>query len=392
MEFVMFQELPPEQLAEAEPRTVVLEQSSCVDETDMADWVQRKYTKGQIDRAGEFLVPWWKSPQPVSEYSPEDSQRVGEAWMIARNWRASHALPLLAFRMGLTSRIKRVDDNGLVAQRLKRMISVMNKLTREHQMKLSQMQDLGGCRAIVSSVQAVNTLRDLYRGPLDLFADEGSIKCYDYISEPKPDGYRGIHIVGRYHAKKQTNEHWNGHRVEIQLRTRLQHAFSTSVETVTTFTRNPLKFGGGPEDWRRFFALTGSAFAMREGTAFVPNTPSDPSELIRELKELTKSLKVRQRLAGWARALKRLPRSNIKDFKWLLLVLNVDRNTIKVTCFETRARAANTLDEIELKKDDSMDAVLVWVNSVNNLKTAYPNYYADTGEFISALDEVLSQT
>src|SRR5262245_31811127 len=178
--------------------------------------------------------------------------------MIAENWRASHAMPLLTFRMGLTKRARRVAPEGLIAQRLKRMSSVLNKLTREPNMKLSQMQDLGGCRAIVSDVQAVDRLFDLYRRPHEtLFEPEGSLKCYDYIRNPKADGYRGIHVVGRYRPRLEKNEAWNGHRIEIQLRTRLQHAFATAVETVTTFMRYPLKSGGGPEDWRRFFALTG---------------------------------------------------------------------------------------------------------------------------------------
>jgi hypothetical protein len=34
----------------------------------------------------------------------------------------------------------------------------MNKLTGEPRMKLSQMQDLGGCRAIMSSIDAVEQL------------------------------------------------------------------------------------------------------------------------------------------------------------------------------------------------------------------------------------------
>jgi len=291
--------------------------------------------------------------------------------------------------MGLTSRVKRVAADGLVAQRLKRMISIMNKLAREQMMELSQMHDLGGCRAIVPTVQDVNRLVDLYRGPQDLFAAESSAKCYDYITRPKEDGYRGVHVVGRYRAKAASNEHWNGHRIEIQLRTQLQHSFSTAVETVTTFTRKPLKFGGGPEEWRRFFALTGSVFALREGTAFVPGTPTDPDDLRRELNELTRELKVRQRLAGWARAIRRLPRSNVEEFKWLLLVLNIDSSTIQVTGFANRAKAAKALDEIELQKPESLDAVLVWVDSVNSLRTAYPNYYADTEDFIARLNEAL---
>jgi hypothetical protein len=54
-------------------------------------------------------------------------------------------MPLLTFRMGLTKRAKRVESEALIAQRLKRFSSVMNKLSREPTMKLSQMHDLGGC-------------------------------------------------------------------------------------------------------------------------------------------------------------------------------------------------------------------------------------------------------
>ena len=78
-------------------------------------------------------------------------------------------------------------------------------------MKLSQMQDLGGCRAILSDVESVYRLFDMYRGPLTLFEDADTrLKCYDYIRTPKPDGYRGIHIVGRYQARLEKNLPWNG--------------------------------------------------------------------------------------------------------------------------------------------------------------------------------------
>jgi hypothetical protein len=266
----------------------------------------------------------------------------------------------------------------------------MNKLARESHMKLSQMHDLGGCRAILADVRSVDRLYELYRGPQDLFESEGSLKSYDYIRSPKPDGYRGIHVVGRYRARFAKNEPWNGHRIEIQLRSRLQHAFATAVETVTTFTKFPLKFSGGPDQWRRFFSLTGSAFALREGTSVIAGTPTDPGELIRELREVTKLLKVRPRLAGWARAIRKLPGRNVnKKFQYLLLVLNVADNTVKVTGFADRQEAAVAINEIEKGKREELDAVLVWVGSIRDLKAAYPNYYADTDEFIDALNQAL---
>lgn len=350
----------------------------------MAEWVQRENSKGAIDRAGELLVPWWQFKATISD------EELATAYRVIQNWRTSHAMPLLTFRMGLEQRAKRVESSAIVAQRLKRFSSVMNKLGREPNMKLSQMQDLGGCRAIVSSVEVVERLSSLYRGDSSLLIEsEGTLKCYDYIRMPKSDGYRGIHVVGRYKARVQKNEPWNGHRIEIQLRSQLQHAFATAVETVTTFTRQPLKFGAGPDEWRRFFSLVGSAFAMREGTTPVEGTPADEKTLIRELRDLTKALRVRQRLRGWTNAIKQLPKKSIADAQWLLLILDLSANTIKVIGYADKRKATEAVAQLEKSRSMELDAVLVWVGSIRNLRSAYPNYYADTSAFLEALNVAL---
>lgn len=350
----------------------------------MADWTKPTYTKGEVDRAGLTLLPWWRNGT-----KPDD---LDLAFIIVENWRSSHSMPLLTFRMSLSNRARRLEQGAIVAQRLKRFSSLMNKLDREPTMKLSQMQDLGGCRAILSNVKAVGRLYDVYRDTIAPLVEPGyGMKCYDYIQKPKLDGYRGIHIVGRYHPRVDTNEPWDGQRIEVQLRSQLQHAFATAVETVTTFTRKPLKFGAGPEEWRRFFSLMGSALAVREGTALVPGTPTDYNELVRELRESTKALKVRQRLRAWTAALKQLPKRDTKGAKWLLLVLDLAANTIKVTGYSDSKKAGEAISALEQpeSRKRELDAVLVWVRSAEYLKRAYPNYYADTTGFLEALDAAL---
>ncbi len=96
----------------------------------MAKWAKRDYSKGAIDKAGELLVPWWNNEVP-------DLEELGFNYRIVENWRTSHAMPLLTFRMGLSQRGKRIEAAAIVAQRLKRFSSVMNKLSREPHMKLS---------------------------------------------------------------------------------------------------------------------------------------------------------------------------------------------------------------------------------------------------------------
>lgn len=62
-------------------------------------------------------------------------------------------------------------------------------------MQLSRMQNIGGLRAVVSSLSKVEELKENYRSSrfkheLHLFKD--------YIQNPKDSGYRGIHLVYKY--------------------------------------------------------------------------------------------------------------------------------------------------------------------------------------------------
>jgi hypothetical protein len=70
-------------------------------------------------------------------------------------------------------------------------------------------------------------------------------------------------------------------------------------------------------------------------------------------------------------------------------VLNLADNTVKVTGYSNRREASTVIAEIEQSKNEELDAVLVWVGSISDLRAAYPNYYADTREFIEALDHAL---
>ena len=96
----------------------------------MAEWAKREHGKGEIDRAGKTLVSWWENLQIENE-SQEERQARNNAFGIVENWRTCHGLPLNAFQSGLRGCAKKVESGVLVAQRLKRFASVMNKLVRE---------------------------------------------------------------------------------------------------------------------------------------------------------------------------------------------------------------------------------------------------------------------
>lgn len=194
------------------------------------------------------------------------------AYQVLGNWRACHGYPINTFQATLRSKLKTIDPNALVAQRLKRAPSVIAKLQRFRSMKLAQMQDIGGLRAVVSSIPRVRKLDGSYRK--SSFKHELA-SSKDYIDSPKSDGYRSIHLVYRYMNDRAPK--YNGLLLELQLRTRLQHAWATAVETMGTFLGQALKSGQGQRRWRKFFEVSSAALAHVERTAPFRDTKVFPA-------------------------------------------------------------------------------------------------------------------
>jgi len=91
----------------------------------------------------------------VATFDGETLDDLRHAYDVMDNWRASHALPLNAFYMTLKNRAERVNSKAISAQRIKRLESIAYKLIHNNKMKLTQMQDIGGCRAVLPFVKAV---------------------------------------------------------------------------------------------------------------------------------------------------------------------------------------------------------------------------------------------
>lgn len=353
-------------------------------------WAIPQYEKQVVDRAGAMLViPPWEH----EGFLDDDGIALGkylDTLDVINNWRSSHSFPLNTFQSTLRKKARKVDTACIIAQRIKRLSSIGAKLRRFPTMKLSQMQDIGGCRAIVQSVHAVDRLVALYK--------KSGLKhelydVDDYIRVPQRSGYRGVHLKYRYHSdRKQT---YRGLRIEMQIRSPLQHAWATAVETVGTFVHQALKSSLGEKEWLRFFALMGSAIADREGTAAVPNTPPNKRELIKELKDVTERLNVEKRLQAYGEALETaLPSASAQNAHYFLLQLDTKASQLTVTSFNftevVKAHDSYWETERALADNPDADAVLVSVESLASLRRAYPNYFADTNAFIEALRHALA--
>lgn len=254
-------------------------------------------------------------------------------------------------------------------------------------MRLTQVQDIGGCRAVVRTVKAVRALANFYKHS-DIKHKLDHID--DYIERPQESGYRGIHLIYKYYSDKK--ETYNDLKIEMQLRSPPQHAWATAVETAGTFIQQALKSSIGDQEWLRFFQLMGTAVAFREGTTPVPGTYETLDGLVPELADYARRLDVERRLPAFGDALQVLDHPSVQDADYYLLKIDPAARQVTVTGYKRPQLERAEQEYLDAEKATSKteaDAVLVSVESLASLRRAYPNYFADTGVFIDLLRKTL---
>jgi hypothetical protein len=360
------------------------------------EWAQPLFSRVQINTAAKIMISG--DPEWDTYVNDEGGLKSWVAYWDARgavdNWRSSHNYPLNTFKVTLRRKAIETDPAAIVAQRIKRMSSIEAKLKRFPTMRMCQMQDLGGCRAILKSVNAVRTLMKRYEES-DLKHELDDID--DYLTNPKSSGYRGVHLIWKYYSDKKVPSVYNGLFIEMQLRSHRQHAWATAVETVGTFLRQSLKASQGEDRWLRFFALMGSVIARSErSTHLVPNTPIKKSELLAEVKDAAEKLNVVYTLNRYAQALNIASEGGVlPGFHYYLLQLMPQEERMVVHAFARQeleeASRRYTEVEKEIASKPGAEAVLVSVDSMKSLQRAYPNYFLDTGAFVSEVTAAINR-
>jgi ppGpp synthetase/RelA/SpoT-type nucleotidyltranferase len=346
----------------------------------MQKYTEPRFSKSKVDWAGDILF---------GRRASEFNLMRDEAYQVFANFRDAHNWPLHIFIKRLKLRAHQMDSESLVVQRLKRIPSISAKLSRFPTMRLSMMQDIGGCRAILKNVTHVRKFVEKYKQshmPHELAQED------DYITNPKPSGYRGVHLIYRYKTEEERRLSYNNLKIEIQFRSKLQHAWATAVETFGIFTRQALKSSQGEGDWLRFFSLMGSALALREKCEPIPGTPTGLSEIRKELNPLIQRLNVESYLHTFSQAVTSIPIRRSKA-SYYLLELNPAERQVKITGYRSGEleRAQHDYLVLEQGLKEFHEAVLVSADSLAALERAYPNYYLDTSLFVAAMQEAIGE-
>lgn len=200
-------------------------------------------TVSQVNKAGKTL-------RTRNRGKPVSDSASARALEVLIEFRAAHRLPLTKATMGLRSAVNAEGCRVEVSQRLKRARTMLDKLEREPTMALANMQDVGGCRAVLDTIDEVRRVqRRLTRRQ-----GRPPERVYDYVKTPRESGYRGVHVIVQY----------DGRKIEIQLRTRVMHEWAIYVERLSGRLQTDFKSARGPKKVLEWLEAVSQAMGLEE--------------------------------------------------------------------------------------------------------------------------------
>lgn len=359
---------------------------------------KKHYSKSQVTKAGKILVE-------SENYNNKCEKDILNAFEVLSFWRSSHIIPLdIAFNRIQEIAIQ-IDKKAIFAKRLKRLESIKSKLIREKNMSLWRMYDIWGCRVIINSPNKLKKiLRELKKWP-EFLKNDWSLNIKNYIDQPKKDWYRSVHLIWKF----------NEHSIEIQLRTSIQHDWATALEIVDIFTKQNLKSNQWDKVWTEFFLMVSKEFEeMEKIHLFSPNVwervleyynnikeNSERHNNHRQTKRLLSKLNIIDKFLAYTISVN-LANNALSNDKlinesegYILIQINLKEKELSTYYFnedeDTLAEYQYTKREQRFSSDKNMIIALIASSKIWDIKEAYPNYFADSTDFIKYL-HVINQS
>lgn len=351
-------------------------------------------------------------PEPPN--SKNSVKRAGKAFQsgthtdadidLIDTWRASHGYVINTFQIWLRRKIQKKSINVEFAQRLKRRNTVLDKLTRQKTdgtpliRDVTSMHDFAGCRLIFDNIADLDSFREALHSPESMRNVEHILRHdltkYDYIDHPRASGYRGIHDVFKHIPRSHRRSDgaarpWDGLMVEIQYRTRAQHAWATAVEISDLLDNERTKFDAASGRRGEFFAIASELIARTHENKQKSFSEHSIENLVDEIEKLESELGIMQRL-GLLRQFEEEDKLQTHN------VLNIYRTgdgflKLDVLPYKTATEAIEKASTLE-SDVDSINAVYVRASNPRQLRSAYRNYFNDPIDFVSLLQTAISES
>ena len=302
-----------------------------------------------------------------------------EAVATLNIWREQHGPLMDEYYDRCVALAKEIDEkNIIVAQRLKRLPTIIGKLNRFKEMRLSSMQDIAGVRIITSDMEQLGVVESR-------LLKWGNIKkINDYIATPKSSGYRGKHFIFEQ----------NGMLVEIQLRTQFQHLWATAVETLDVFRGTTLKEKDDNTYWHDFFCQVSSILASTENVPVLSEHKNlDIIEICKLLKKNNSKNGILKKIASFAVVDPIIQRTNNKKAYYSVITLDFKAKYAEVIGFkeEDYHLAFQEYKNRERRNPQNQQTVLIALNQISKIREAYPNYFMNLQAFLKIITLILER-
>jgi putative GTP pyrophosphokinase len=149
--------------------------------------------------------------------------------------------------------------------------SIREKLLRES-IRLTQIQDIAGCRVVVRDVSAQD------EAVARIVSEFAIVSKVDRRVVPS-NGYRAVHLIVEH----------DDTLIEVQCRTEIQHLWSQLSESLADAIDPSLKYGSGPKQWRELLDASSKLVAgveKAETRAVASGQVDERAKLQDELKAL----------------------------------------------------------------------------------------------------------
>lgn len=254
-------------------------------------------------------------------------------------------------------------------------------------MQLSRMHDIAGCRLIFEDIPQLVAFQKEFRSSrfnhVRRFKDADN-DPYDYLKSPKQSGYRGRHDVYQYRAYAPAGAPWNGLHIEIQYRTKVQHAWATAVEIAGSITENKPKFDQGDERYLDFFRVTSEILARAfENSNGCVKHASD-KDLLDRFYLLESDIHLLRHLSNINKV-----NSEFQFRRNVILIFNEMSGELEAESYTDASDAVDRYFEIEKNNAKDIDVVLVRADSSDSIKYAFRNYFSDSEDFVHLVNQGL---
>ena len=339
------------------------------------------------------------SIRKIGEKLREGIELTEEEKLEFDNFREAHNIIIKLF----TIELKKVNfsKQHLTASRNKRIETIISKLCRPEKPKLDRIHDIAGTRIIFENIKSLEDYIDILENT-ELVNFKEKINedknRYNYIKNPKSDGYRSIHKVFYYSSNipystlNEKSFNLENKKIELQLRTRLQHIWATTVEIYDIINKSNIKTGTHNKLETKeglFFKKCSLVFEGIESND-VEKIKININKIFRD-KDL---VEIYNRLKGIKNIKNiQLPKTLGSDEVFILIT---DLNKGKTTFFTTDPIEKNDKQDTFLinasyrrleEKNTKGEYILLLLTlgDIKKLKNVYPNYFLNTNEFISIL-------